>query len=166
MSGPEQNHLLAALPPDEQARLFKQLELVALPLGAVLYESGDAQRHIYFPIDAIISLLYVLKDGASAEIAVVGNDGAIGIALFMGGVSTTNRAIVQNAGKALPPDAAGASSQEFARARRHAAHPAALHAGADHADGTDRRVQPAPLAWTSSCAAGCCCRWTGWLPTS
>jgi CRP-like cAMP-binding protein len=100
MSGPDQNHLLAALPPSEQARLFKQLELVTLPLGAVLYESGDVQRHIYFPIDAIVSLLYVLKDGASAEIAVVGNDGAIGIALFMGGVSTTNRAIVQNAGTA------------------------------------------------------------------
>jgi CRP-like cAMP-binding protein len=100
MSGPDQNHLLAALPPSEQDRLFKQLELVTLPLGAVLYESGDVQRHIYFPIDAIVSLLYVLKDGASAEIAVVGNDGAIGIALFMGGVSTTNRAIVQNAGTA------------------------------------------------------------------
>ena len=100
MPGPADNQLLAALPPHEQARLFGQLELVALPLGAVLYESGDVQRHIYFPIDAIISLLYVLKDGASAEIAVVGNDGAVGIALFMGGVSTTNRAIVQNAGKA------------------------------------------------------------------
>ncbi len=71
-----------------------------MPLGSVLYESDDVQGHIYFPIDAIISLLYVLKDGASAEIAVVGNDGAVGIALFMGGVSTTNRAIVQNAGSA------------------------------------------------------------------
>lgn len=71
-----------------------------LPLGTVLYESGDTQRYVYFPIDAIVSLLYVLKDGASAEIAVVGNDGAIGIALFMGGASTTNRAIVQSAGSA------------------------------------------------------------------
>ncbi len=97
---PEQNHLLAALPQDERLRIFSQLELVTLPLGSVLYEPGDVQRHIYFPIDAIVSLLYVLKDGASAEIAVVGNDGAIGIALFMGGVSTTNRAIVQNAGEA------------------------------------------------------------------
>jgi CRP-like cAMP-binding protein len=111
MSGPEQNHLLAALPPGEQARLFKQLELVALPLGAVLYESGDVQRHIYFPIDAIVSLLYVLKDGASAEIAVVGNDGAIGIALFMGGVSTTNRAIVQNAGRAYRMTQQGISQE-------------------------------------------------------
>ncbi|MEJ0099404.1 MAG: Crp/Fnr family transcriptional regulator [Pseudomonadota bacterium] len=100
MLAPEQNHLLAALPPGERARLFAHLELVALPLGSVLYESGDVQGHIYFPTDAIISLLYVLKNGASAEIAVVGNDGAVGIALFMGGVSTTNRAIVQNAGSA------------------------------------------------------------------
>ena len=100
MSSPEQNHILEALPPAERARLFPHLKLVTLPLGAVLYESGDAQRHIYFPIDAIVSLLYVLKDGASAEIAVVGNDGAIRVALFMGGATTTNRAIVQSAGSA------------------------------------------------------------------
>src|SRR6266702_2944109 len=74
------------------------LVMLALPLGSVLYEAGDPQRHIYFPVDSIISLLYVLKDGASAEIAVVGNDGAIGVALFMGGETTTNRAIVQSAG--------------------------------------------------------------------
>jgi len=73
---------------------------MTLPLGSVLYEAGDAQRYIYFPIDSIVSLLYVLKSGASAEIAVVGNDGAIGIALFMGGETTTNRAIVQSAGSA------------------------------------------------------------------
>jgi len=97
---PERNQLLAALPQAERARLSPHLELVTLPLGSVLYEPGDAQRHIYFPLDAIVSLLYVLKNGSSAEIAVVGNDGAIGIALFMGGVSTTNRAIVQNAGQA------------------------------------------------------------------
>jgi CRP-like cAMP-binding protein len=100
MPAPEQNHLLAALPETERARLLEHLELVELPLGSVLYESGDVQGHIYFPIDSIISLLYVLQDGASAEIAVVGNDGAVGIALFMGGISTTNRAIVQNAGSA------------------------------------------------------------------
>ena len=100
MPSPEQNHILEALPPAERARLFPHLKLITLPLGAVLYESGDPQRHIYFPIDAIVSLLYVLKDGASAEIAVVGNDGAIGIALFMGGATTTNRAIVQSAGSA------------------------------------------------------------------
>jgi CRP-like cAMP-binding protein len=100
MPAPEQNRLLEALPPPERDRLFPHLTLVTLPLGSVLYESGDAQRYIYFPIDAIVSLLYVLKDGSSAEIAVVGNDGAIGIALFMGGATTTNRAIVQSAGAA------------------------------------------------------------------
>ena len=100
MPAPEQNHILEALPPAERERLFPHLNLVTLPLGSVLYESGDAQRYIYFPIDAIVSLLYVLKDGSSAEIAVVGNDGAIGIALFMGGATTTNRAIVQSAGLA------------------------------------------------------------------
>jgi CRP-like cAMP-binding protein len=95
---PQQNHILEALPVAERERLFPHLALVALPLGAVLYEAGDSQRHIYFPVDSIVSLLYVLKDGASAEIAVVGNEGAIGVALFMGGETTTNRAIVQSAG--------------------------------------------------------------------
>jgi CRP-like cAMP-binding protein len=98
MPFPAQNQLLHALPQSDRDRLFPHLKLVTLPLGSVLYESGDAQRYIYFPIDSIVSLLYVLKDGASAEIAVVGNDGAIGVALFMGGETTTNRAIVQSAG--------------------------------------------------------------------
>ena len=97
---PQQNHILDALPQPERERLFPHLKLVTLPLGKVLYESGDTLRHIYFPIDSIVSLLYVFKDGASAEIAVVGNDGAIGVALFMGGETTTNRAIVQSAGSA------------------------------------------------------------------
>jgi CRP-like cAMP-binding protein len=97
-SHPQQNHILDALPQPERDRLFPHLKLVALPLGKVLYESGDTLRHIYFPTDSIISLLYVLEDGASAEIAVVGNEGAIGVALFMGGETTTNRAIVQSAG--------------------------------------------------------------------
>jgi CRP-like cAMP-binding protein len=97
---PQQNHILDALPQPERERLFPHLKLVALPLGEVLYESGDTLRHIYFPTDSIISLLYVLEDGASAEIAVVGNEGAIGVALFMGGETTTNRAIVQSAGSA------------------------------------------------------------------
>jgi CRP-like cAMP-binding protein len=97
---PERNRILDALPPAERQRLFPHLKLVELPLGTVLYESGDTLRHIYFPTDAIVSLLYVLEDGASAEIAVVGNDGVIGVALFMGGETTTNRAIVQSAGYA------------------------------------------------------------------
>ncbi len=100
MPRPQQNHLLAALPADVQQRLFGRLELVPLPLGKVLYESGDALRHVYFPTDSIVSLLYVMESGASAEISVVGNEGLIGVALFMGGESTPSRAIVQSAGSA------------------------------------------------------------------
>ena len=97
---PQQNHLLAALPAEVQHRLFPHLEAVSLPLGQVLYESGDTLRHVYFPTDSIVSLLYVMESGASAEISVVGNEGLIGISLFMGGESTPSRAIVQSAGRA------------------------------------------------------------------
>jgi CRP-like cAMP-binding protein len=97
---PQQNHVLAALPREALERITPFLELTALPLGKVLYESGDTLRHVYFPTDAIVSLLYVMASGASAEIAVVGNEGVVGLALFMGGESTTNRAIVQSAGSA------------------------------------------------------------------
>jgi CRP-like cAMP-binding protein len=97
---PRDNQILAALPEEEANRLFPKLKLVDLPLGMSVYESGDVQRYIYFPTDSIVSLLYVLKDGASAEIAVVGNEGAIGVALFMGGETTPSRAIVQSAGVA------------------------------------------------------------------
>lgn len=97
---PMQNHLLAALSPETQARIFPHLELVALPLGNVLYESGDTLRHVYFPTDSIISLLYVMENGSSAEISVVGNEGLIGVSLFMGGESTPSRAIVQSSGHA------------------------------------------------------------------
>jgi CRP-like cAMP-binding protein len=95
---PLQNHLLAALSAAERERLLPRLQLVEMPLGRVLYESGDVLRHVYFPTDSIVSLLHVLADGASAEISVVGNDGLIGIALFMGGETTPSRAIVQSAG--------------------------------------------------------------------
>jgi len=97
---PTQNHLLGALSAEVQDRLFPHLEAVPLPLGKVLYESGDTLRHVYFPTDSIVSLLYVMESGASAEISVVGNEGLIGIALFMGGESTPSRAIVQSAGHA------------------------------------------------------------------
>ncbi len=97
---PTENHLLGALTADAMGRLMEHLEYIDLPLGTVLYESGDVLRHVYFPVDCIVSLLYVLADGASAEIAVVGNDGLIGIALFMGGETTSNRAVVQSAGHA------------------------------------------------------------------
>lgn len=97
---PLQNHLLAALPSAIQQRLFPQLELTSLPLGKVLYESGDTMRYVYFPTDAIVSLLYVMESGDSAEISVVGNDGVVGVSLFMGGESTSSRAVVQSAGSA------------------------------------------------------------------
>jgi CRP-like cAMP-binding protein len=95
---PQLNHLLAAFLPAERERLFPQLELVPMPLGKVLYESGDVLRYVYFPTNCIVSLLYVLADGGSAEISVVGNEGMIGIALFMGGETTPSRALVQSAG--------------------------------------------------------------------
>ena len=96
----QENHILAALPEEVRKRLHPQMELVPMPLGKVLYESGDTLRHVYFPIDCIVSLLYVMEDGASAEISVVGNEGILGVALFMGGESTPSRAIVQSAGAA------------------------------------------------------------------
>ena len=95
---PLANRLLAALPAKEWVRWVQQLEVIDMPLGQVLYESGITLRHVYFPVTAIVSLLYVLEDGASAEIAVVGNEGIVGIALFMGGGSTPSRAVVQSAG--------------------------------------------------------------------
>ena len=97
---PRQNHLLAALPADEYARLLPSLELVPMPLAEALYESGMQMRHVYFPTTSIVSLLYVMEDGSSAEIAVVGNEGIVGVSLFMGGESTSSRAVVQSAGHA------------------------------------------------------------------
>lgn len=97
---PRQNRLLATLPQAEMARWLPQLERVDMPLGAVLYESGSKLSHVYFPLNAIVSLLYVLEDGASAEIAVVGREGLVGVSLFMGGESTPSRAVIQNAGQA------------------------------------------------------------------
>ncbi|WP_022975875.1 Crp/Fnr family transcriptional regulator [Nevskia ramosa] len=97
---PTHNHLLRALPAEVQTRLFPHLKLFPLPLGKVLYESGDTMNHVYFPVDSIVSLLYVMQNGASAEISVVGNEGLIGVSLFMGGESTPSRAIVQSAGHA------------------------------------------------------------------
>jgi len=97
---PASNQVLGALAADERERIFQHLQLVELPLGMSLYESGDAQRYVYFPANCIVSLLYVLADGSSAEIAVVGNEGVIGVSLFMGGETTPSRAIVQSAGSA------------------------------------------------------------------
>jgi hypothetical protein len=97
-SDPKANHLLAALPAAEWQRWQPQLEWVAMPLGQVMYESGRPMSHVYFPTTSIVSLLYVMESGASAEIAVVGQEGLVGVSLFMGGESTPSRAVVQSAG--------------------------------------------------------------------
>jgi len=98
---PRNNHLLAALPESEWQRWQQFLEKVEMPLGQVLYEAGATLTHVYFPTTSIVSLLYVMENGASAEIAVVGNEGLVGISLFMGGESTPSRAVVQSAGHGL-----------------------------------------------------------------
>jgi CRP-like cAMP-binding protein len=95
------NKLLAALPEENWERWESQLTIIDLKLGQVLYESGGRMDFVYFPIDAIVSLLYVLESGASTEIAIVGNEGIVGISLFMGGETTPSRAVVQSAGKCL-----------------------------------------------------------------
>ena len=95
---PHQNHLLDALPRSDYERLVSHLELIPMALGDVLYESGAPLRYVYFPTTSIVSLLYVMEDGASAEIAIVGNEGILGISLFMGGDTTPSRAVVQSAG--------------------------------------------------------------------
>ena len=109
------NHLLAVLPDAEWARLAPHLVPADMPLGKVVYESGDRLDHVYFPSTAIVSLLYVMEDGASAEIAIVRNEGVIGIALFMGGETMPNRAVVQSAGRAYRLDAR-ILKEEFHRA--------------------------------------------------
>jgi len=96
---PKQNHLLAALPAPDYARLLPDLEPIAMPLGWVVYESGVHMDYVYFPTTSIVSLLYVIESGASAEIAIAGNEGLVGISLFMGGESTPSRAVVQSAGE-------------------------------------------------------------------
>ena len=114
-SNPRTNRLLAALGVPEWARWKPQLEAVELPLGQVLYESGGTLTHVYFPTTAIVSLLYVMENGSSAEIAVVGNEGIVGISLFMGGESTPSRAVVQSAGQGFRMTSA-AMKDEFNRA--------------------------------------------------
>lgn len=101
LNDPRQNHLLAVLPDEERARIIPHLEQVSLKLGDVLYESGGRLRYVYFPTTAIVSLLSVMENGASAEIAIVGYEGIVGIALFMGGETMPNRAVVQSGGMAF-----------------------------------------------------------------
>ena len=110
---PKQNRLLAALPDEDYARLLPDLEPISMPLGWVVYESGAHMRYVYFPTTSIVSLLYVMESGASAEIAIAGNEGLVGISLFMGGETTTNRAVVQSAGEGFRVKAS-ALKREFA----------------------------------------------------
>ncbi len=111
---PTHNHLLASLPAEDYARLLPHLELVPMPLGWAVYESGAQMGHLYFPTTSIVSLLYVMESGASAEIAVTGSEGLVGISLFMGGESTPSRAVVQSAGHGYRLRA-NVSKNEFAR---------------------------------------------------
>ena len=110
---PKQNHLLSALPEADYTRLLPNLEFTSMPLGWALYESGGHMRYVYFPTTSIVSLLYVMEDGASAEIAIAGNCGLVGIALFMGGETTPSRAVVQSAGNGYRIRAS-AVTKEFA----------------------------------------------------
>jgi len=111
----KRNLLLAALPDADWLRWSPQLERIDMPLGMVLCESGDTLRHVFFPTTAIVSLLYVLKNGASAEIAIVGNEGLVGVSLFLGGETTPSRAVVQSAGEGFRMKAQ-AIKEEFIRA--------------------------------------------------
>ena len=112
---PRENHLLAALPADEWERLRPKMELWPMALGHVLYKSGSKLQHVYFPTTSLISLLYVMEDGDSAEIAIVGKEGIVGISLFMGGETTPSRGIVQSAGNAYRV-AGSFLKEEFLRA--------------------------------------------------
>ena len=163
---PNQNHLLAALPTAEFERLATHLELVAMPLGQILYESGGQLQHVYFPTTAIVSLHYVMETGASSEIAGVGNEGVLGISLFMGGNTTPSRAVVQTAGHGYRLEATAAEAGIQSR-RTDAAIAAALYPGADHADVPDRGLQPAPLAGAAAVPLAVAdarshCRRTNW----
>jgi CRP-like cAMP-binding protein len=113
LQSPKQNRLLAALPAEDYVRLLPELELVSMPLGWAVYESGGRLSYLYFPTTSIVSLLYVMESGASAEIAVAGNEGLVGISLFMGGESTPSRAVVQNGGNGYRLKA-NALKREFA----------------------------------------------------
>jgi CRP-like cAMP-binding protein len=110
---PRQNHLLAALPAVDYTRLLPNLELIPMSLGWVAYESGNEMSHVYFPTTSIVSLLYVMENGSSAEIAIIGNEGLVGISLFMGGETTPSRAVVQSAGYGYRLKA-GVMKREFA----------------------------------------------------
>ena len=153
-NSPLQNQLLAALPDAELQRWLPHLEPVDLTLGQVLYESGASVPYVYFPTNSIVSLLYVLEDGASAEIAVVGFEGVVGISIFMGGGSTPSRAVVQSAGSGYRLRA-DVIKTEFDHAGP------VMHLLLRYTQALITQWPRPPCAtattrWTSNCAAGCC----------
>src|ERR1700674_1115885 len=151
---PRNNFLLAALPDPEWQRWQSLLEKVEMPLGQVLYEPGTTLAHVYFPTTSIVSLLYVMENGASAEIAVVGNEGLVGISLFMGGESTPSRAVVQSAGHGLRLKAQLMKS-EFERAGP-VLHLLLRYTQALITQMAQRLHATATIPPTSNCADGCC----------
>lgn len=157
---PQHNHLLAALSPEVQSRLFSHLELVPLSLGSLLYESGRAMRRVYFPTDSIISLQYMMQNGDSTAILVVGNEGLLGYTLFMGEETTRSRSLVQSAGHAFRLPRARVK-EEFSR------HGELLllllllrYTQAPSARWPRRPSATATIRSTSSFAVGFCCPWT------
>ena len=149
------NHLLAALPDAEWQRWLPELQSVDMPLGQVLYESGTTLSHVYFPTTSIVSLLYVMENGSSAEIAVVGNEGIVGISLFMGGGSTPSRAVVQSAGEGLRLDARTLKNRVRPKTVRFCIYSCATRKL------LSRRRPTLPYAtantlWINNYAAGCC----------
>ncbi len=151
---PRRNRLLAALPEAEYERWLPHLEPVEMPLGEVLFESGSRLNRVYFPVTAIVSLLYVLESGASAEIAVVGYEGIVGVSLFMGGGSTPSRAVVQSAGQGFRLRASSLM-KEFNRSGP-VLHLLLRYTQALITQMTQTAVCNRHHARTSSCAAGCC----------
>src|SRR6266851_6465830 len=135
-----ENRLLAALPADEYARLSPYLQEVKFSLGQVVYEFGGHLDHVFFPTDSIVSLLYTMENGTSAEMGLTGNDGVVGIALFMGGGTMPNRAVVQSAGR--PEDESKRVAGGIRPGWRISTVVAALYSGLDHADLTDGCLQP------------------------
>jgi hypothetical protein len=152
---PRQNDLLAALPKHDYERLSGSLELVPLPLGRSVYEAGGALDYVYFPTDCIVSLLSVTQDGSSAEIAIAGNEGLVGIALYMGGETTSGRAVVQNAGYAYRVPAA-VIKQEFNRGGAFFSYCCCATRKRSSRRCRRPRCATAITRWSSSCAAGFC----------
>ena len=155
---PKQNQLLAALPADDYARLLPDLELVAMPLGLAVHESGKHIEYVYFPTTSIVSLIYVMESGASAEIAITGNEGLVGIYLFMGGDSTPSQAVVQSAGYGYRLKAS-ILKKEFALGSK-----LQLWGCVTRRRWSRRWRRPrcatGTIRWSSNSAAGCCCAWT------